>query len=1385
MLISKTIGEITHNKSIDVEEGDRLYLNIKVKEGYLVNSSVDIENANFRVIDTEDQTNRIQSVSQSENKVVLNQINKEESIILDIPVQVDVGSNFNVNDLNKRAQITLRGTYINNKGKEVKLEKTIEVNTNIDGTAENEIETEILKYVSFNVNGTKGTILQTSITSKLKENKLPVKTNKLEIEIPIINKSEPKTIALFAKSSMATNGKTSKVFSKEEYKYEDGKVTLEIANDDETLSWIKDSNDEIILTCVYDEELVNTNAEINLNAKSTITYYAKELKTATAETSIQRNLKSQVGEIVNASLDLSKDTIYKGYMLKESEKNTEFVDTINLNIGYSELIDAVTLKDEVSYILNKKEYKSNAIYTYSKVEKENIVEILGEDGYIKVFDENGNQLSTLNKDNLEIKYENEVSNLKFETSKPIAEGIISIENGREVKPLEYNKEQIEKFESIKVKVSSEIMKSGTVIIKGEESKEIKLENTSSQAELAISKQNLSTVQTNENVELRVTLKTNDESTSLYKNPKVELEFPSYIKGLNVETVKLLYEKELNIKEAFLDKNEKGNYIIDIELNGEQSKYNESGLTDGATLIMNSDILVDELTPKKSENLVLTVENENKNEVITVNSEVDFIAPSGIATVNKISEFNMDNDIATSISGKEGIGKIATKSIARTAKVEISATNNYEEQSKNVSILGRIPFEGNKSIKNKENLGSTFTTTLKSPITATGDTPTENIKIYYSENGDAEKGTNIDPNVWKDSYEDLKDVKSYLIVMPESYIFEKGASLSFTYNIEIPADLSTNESAFGTFAVYSSKVVEEAPLHEEVNEATKVGVTTGEGLNLETSLSADVENGAEVEEYSFIKYTASVKNNAKVSVKDVKVIVDVPTGSYYATYDETSKQYVIDFATNLRTLELAIDSIPAGETKTVEFVLRAPAFVDVNNLPQIEEHYYDEEGNEIPKEEIDHGNDYDYSNVEGFNKFKINIKATAEGYDDEFLSNEWENTIIAKKEDEEIKKIINIKASTDYNLEYFKVGSKVIYIVDVLNSQENELNNVIVKSKLPEGMTFKEANKNGKYNSDDRTITWNIEKLKAETLLLTVEFDKLPDGEYEKELPIKFTATCDENEETFESNTVTAKVASEHLNLSQTSNISDGYLSANEEITYTITVKNLGVVGATVTLTDIIPKELSLIKAYYMLDGKEVSVTRKNGNNVNFLLSLAEGETITVYVKAKAMEVPENVQVTNKISLSSKDIGEIEGNSITHTLIGKNGTGGSGEHPGGTGDNPGGLTGEYRLSGTAWVDNNKNGIREEGENLLTGLKVYLLNSNTREILSTAITNDNGGYVFLNLTSGNYVVVFEYDTNKYELTTYQINGSDDSVNSDAINMELTLNGVSKKYGATNTI
>lgn len=205
-----------HTKTIDVEKTDtKLYLDLKVDEGYIKSGNIKIENTNFELKELEENVDAIQSIKKEENKIILNKISKDEPVKLEVPLQVKADSNFNVSDLNKETEVKLEGIYVNNKGKEIKIEKTIKLESIIDGEAKSSLSQEVLKYVSFDVNGTKGVILQTVIKSKLVDNKLPVKQTKLEIEIPQINNQEPKTVTIASKSLMATKRNlTEKYFHK-------------------------------------------------------------------------------------------------------------------------------------------------------------------------------------------------------------------------------------------------------------------------------------------------------------------------------------------------------------------------------------------------------------------------------------------------------------------------------------------------------------------------------------------------------------------------------------------------------------------------------------------------------------------------------------------------------------------------------------------------------------------------------------------------------------------------------------------------------------------------------------------------------------------------------------------------------------------------------------------------------------------------------------------------------------------------------------------------------------------------------------------------------------------------------------------------------------------
>ena len=69
--------------------------------------------------------------------------------------------------------------------------------------------------------------------------------------------------------------------------------------------------------------------------------------------------------------------------------------------------------------------------------------------------------------------------------------------------------------------------------------------------------------------------------------------------------------------------------------------------------------------------------------------------------------------------------------------------------------------------------------------------------------------------------------------------------------------------------------------------------------------------------------------------------------------------------------------------------------------------------------------------------------------------------------------------------------------------------------------------------------------------------------------------------------------------------------------------------------------------------------------------------------------------------------------------------------------------------------------------------------------TATTNENGFYSFDKISSGEYIVIFEYDTSKYVLTQYDKNEGNGKDNSKVINKTMSINGTEKTVGATEVI
>ena len=115
-----------------------------------------------------------------------------------------------------------------------------------------------------------------------------------------------------------------------------------------------------------------------------------------------------------------------------------------------------------------------------------------------------------------------------------------------------------------------------------------------------------------------------------------------------------------------------------------------------------------------------------------------------------------------------------------------------------------------------------------------------------------------------------------------------------------------------------------------------------------------------------------------------------------------------------------------------------------------------------------------------------------------------------------------------------------------------------------------------------------------------------------------------------------------------------------------------------------------------------------------------------------------------------------------------------------------------IAGVAWLDSNNNGVKDSGESLLADIKVKLLNTETNEIVKdnngnemTATTNSEGIYVLNNVVNGKYIALFEYDTTKYGLTTYQVSGASENVNSNAVMNTVSVNHNTTEVASTDIL
>ena len=116
---------------------------------------------------------------------------------------------------------------------------------------------------------------------------------------------------------------------------------------------------------------------------------------------------------------------------------------------------------------------------------------------------------------------------------------------------------------------------------------------------------------------------------------------------------------------------------------------------------------------------------------------------------------------------------------------------------------------------------------------------------------------------------------------------------------------------------------------------------------------------------------------------------------------------------------------------------------------------------------------------------------------------------------------------------------------------------------------------------------------------------------------------------------------------------------------------------------------------------------------------------------------------------------------------------------------------YTIKGTVWLDANGDGIKDSNEEKINGIKVYAIDVSNNKIAVNNANKEiigattNGEYILEGLKQGKYIVIFEYNTDKYLTTAYNVEKASESKNSDATKITRKISGEEKIVAATDTL
>lgn len=457
---------------------------------------------------------------------------------------------------------------------------------------------------------------------------------------------------------------------------------------------------------------------------------------------------------------------------------------------------------------------------------------LGTDGWLKIYNDETNELietfsssnwNTYTSSNPYI-YENKVKYIRVETSAMNADSNLYVYNIKLVDDTyiteHYTREEFDEFSYIYNSPSAVLVKpdGGKQTFSGAIGSMYVA--PTSIANIRLSLDTISTKATTNNERITISTETNTNNGQGWVNGMFLVKLPSEIVNAEINSVTI---NNNSVKISSYDLyQENGSYFIKIITENNYSELYE--------IVIDCNLTPDPRIPQRQPNVELYAVNEigadyyypgadtydidgdsNITEQINYKTATLTLQPEiGLTTTEYASNYEEGDKVTFAP------GIVQTSKGPKNATITLTATNNYGADLEKIKIQGVIPFEGNQYVLTGNDLGSTFSTQM----VAGGITPVTSgigthAKYYYSTQEKPTNDENDKSNGWTlaENVQDWTKIKTYLIVLDDSYKLPLGQTIEFSYEVTIPKDVEAGRYSYAESAVYYSV---ESASQEEYN-----------------------------------------------------------------------------------------------------------------------------------------------------------------------------------------------------------------------------------------------------------------------------------------------------------------------------------------------------------------------------------------------------------------------------------------------------------------------------------------------------------------------------------------------------------------------------------------